>query len=65
MSERKYREGIRIQSVSQFESCESQLFIWNGRIRRRQALENEQYKTLAWIIYNGRLCTAERIENDS
>ena len=65
MSKRKYRAGIMIQSVAEFESCESQWFIWNGRTRHRSVLEHEQYKTLALFIYCGRLYTAERIENDS
>ena len=54
-----------IHSVAEFESCESQWFIWNGRTRHRSVLEHEQYKTLALFIYGGRLYTAERTENDS
>lgn len=65
MGKRKYREGIRIQSLSQFESCESQWFMWNGATRHRSVLENQRYKTLVSVIYGGGLYTAERIENDS
>ena len=62
MSKPKYKQGKRINSISEFDQCENRWYRWNGRTRHRAALESLQYHTLDMTIKAGRLYTAEPIE---
>lgn len=58
----KYKEGERIKTMSEFDQCESLWYKWNGRTKHRSVLMSLQYRTLLESIINGRLYTAERIQ---
>lgn len=62
MSKSKYKQGRQIQSISDFDACESQWYKWNGRTTHRSVLISLQYRTLLNTIINGRLYVAERSE---
>jgi len=63
MSKARYKKGKQIQSISEFDSCESLWYKWNGRTKHRSVLMSLQYRTLLNTIISGRLYTAELIEN--
>lgn len=58
----KYTQGKRITSISEFDSCESLWYKWNGKTTHRSVLMSLQYRTLLNSIKNGRIYTAERKE---
>ena len=60
MSKPKYKTGERIESVSQFDQCESHWYKWNGKTTHRSVLMSLQYRTLLQTIIAGRLYTAEK-----
>lgn len=64
MSKSKYKVGKRIVSISDFDSCESLWYKWNGKTTHRSVLISLQYRTLLNTIVNGRLYRAERMDDD-
>jgi len=62
MSKAKYRQGKRICSVAEFETCESRWYKFNGKTIHRSFLTSLQYQTLSDAIKSGRLYTAEFID---
>ena len=62
MSKAKYKQGKRICSISEFDTCESLWYKWNGITRHRAVLISLQYRTLLNTIMSGRLYTSELIE---
>ena len=64
MSKPKYKQGRQIHSISEFDSCESLWYKWNGRTRHRSVLISLQYRTLLNTIIGGRLYVAEPIGNE-
>jgi len=62
MSKAKYTQGKQINTISEFDQCESLWYKWNGRTTHRSVLMSLQYRTLLNAITNGRLYTAERKE---
>lgn len=62
MSKAKYKQGRRITSISDFDSCESKWYKWNGKTTHRSVLISLQYRTLLNTIVAGRLSTAELME---
>lgn len=62
MSKAKYKQGRRITSISDFDSCENKWYKWNGKTTHRSVLISLQYRTLLNTIVAGRLSTAELIE---
>ena len=62
MSKPRYKQGKRICSISEFETCENLWYKWNGKTRHRSALMSLQYRTLLNTIMGGRLYTAELID---
>ena len=63
MSKTRYKQGKQICSISEFDTCESLWYKWNGRTRHRSVLISLQYRTLLNTIMSGRLYTAELIDN--
>ena len=61
MSKRKYKQGKQINTISEFDQCESLFYIWNGATRHRSVLISLQYRTLLQAIIQGRLFVADRI----
>jgi hypothetical protein len=62
MSKAKYTQGKQINTISEFDQCESLWYKWNGKTTHRSVLMSLQYRTLLNAITNGRLYTAERKE---
>jgi len=62
MSKAKYTQGKQINTISEFDQCESLWYKWNGKTTHRSVLMSLQYRTLLNAIINGRLYTAERKE---
>ena len=62
MSKARYKQGKQICSISEFDTCESLWYKWNGKTRHRAVLISLQYRTLLNTIRNGRLYTAELVE---
>ena len=62
MSKARYKQGKRIYSISEFDTCESLWYKWNGRTTHRSVLISLQYRTLLNTIIGGRLYTAELID---
>ena len=62
MSKARYKQGRKINSISEFDSCKSLWYKWNGRTRHRSVLISLQYRTLLNTIISGRLYTAELID---
>lgn len=62
MSKARYKQGRKINSISEFASCKSPMYKWNGRTRHRSVLMSLQYRTLLDTIISGRLYTAELID---
>jgi hypothetical protein len=62
MSKTRYKQGKQICSISEFDTCESLWYKWNGRTKHRSVLISLQYRTLLNTIIGGRLYTAELID---
>lgn len=60
MSKSMYAQGRRIESISDFDQCESLWYKWNGRTTHRSVLISLQYRTLLNSIIAGRIYVAER-----
>ena len=64
MSKSKYKKGRIIESISDFDQCESLWYKWNGKTAHRSVLMSLQYRTLMNSIIRGRIFVAERKENE-
>ncbi len=62
MSKAKYKEGMRIISITDFELCENNFYKWHGRTVHKAFLESLQYRVLRMAIMQGSLYRAERKE---
>ena len=62
MSKSKYKQGKLINTISEFDQCESLWYKWNGKTTHRSVLMSLQYRTLLNAIIAGRIYTAEREE---
>ena len=62
MSKPKYKQGKQIHSISEFDTCKSHWYKWNGKTTHREVLISLQYRTLLNTINSGRLYTAELID---
>lgn len=60
MSKSMYAQGRRIETISDFDRCESLWYKWNGRTTHRSVLISLQYRTLLNSIMAGRIYVAER-----
>ena len=60
MSKSMYTQGRRIETISDFDQCESLWYKWNGRTTHRSVLISLQYRTLLNSIKAGRIYVAER-----
>jgi hypothetical protein len=60
MSKSMYAQGRRIETISDFDQCESLWYKWNGRTTHRSVLISLQYRTLLKSIMAGRIYVAER-----
>lgn len=60
MSKSMYLQGRRIETISDFDQCESLWYKWNGRTTHRSVLISLQYRTLLKFIMAGRIYIAER-----
>lgn len=64
MSKSKYKYGKRIESISDFDSCPSLFYKWNGKTTHRSVLISLQYRTLLNAIIDGRVYVAEKEEDN-
>ena len=62
MSKPMYKQGKRIETISDFDQCESLWYKWNGKTTHRSVLTSLQYRTLLNAIIGGRVYVAERRE---
>lgn len=60
MTKPMYKQGRRIQSISEFDQCESLWYKWRGKTTHRSVLISLQYRTLLNAIMQGSVFTAER-----
>jgi len=60
MSKSMYTQGKRIETISDFDQCESLWYKWNGKTVHRAVLISLQYRTLLNSIVAGRIYVAER-----
>ena len=60
MSKSMYKQGKRIESISEFDQCESRWYKWNGKTVHRSVLMSLQYRTLLGAIIRGFIYIAER-----
>ena len=60
MSKSMYKKGRRIESVADFDKCESLWYKWNEKTVHRSVLISLQYRTLMNSIISGRIFVAER-----
>lgn len=60
MSKSMYTQGRRIESISDFDQCESLWYKWNGKTTHRSVLISLQYRTLLNNIIARRIYVAER-----
>ena len=60
MSKSMYAQGRWIETISDFDQCESLWYKWNGRTTHRSVLISLQYRTLLNSIRAGRIYVAER-----
>lgn len=60
MSKSMYVQGRRIETISDFDQCESLWYKWNGKTTHRSVLISLQYRTLLNSIIAGRIYVAER-----
>lgn len=58
MSKSMYAQGRQIETISDFDQCESLWYKWNGRTTHRSVLMSLQYRTLLNSITKGRLYVA-------
>ena len=65
MSKPMYKKGRRIESVSDFDQCESLWYKWNEKTVHRSILISLQYRTLLNAIIGGRVFVAERITDET
>ena len=65
MSKSMYKKGRRIESVSDFDQCESLWYKWNEKTVHRSVLISLQYRTLLNAIIRGRVFVAERITDET
>lgn len=65
MAESKYRQGRRIETISDFDNCESLWYKWNGKTTHRSVLISLQYRTLLNAIISGKVYVAERKEGEA
>ena len=65
MRKPKYTQGRRIVTISDFDTCESLWYKWNGKTTHRAVLISLQYRTLMDAIIAGRVYVAERRENET
>ena len=64
MSRSRYKNGRQIESISDFDQCESLWYKWNGKTAHRSVLMSLQYRTLMNSIIRGRIFVAERIDDE-
>lgn len=64
MSKARYKKGRRICSISEFATCKSIWYKWNGKTIHRSFLTSLQYYKLWYDIISGRLYTAELIDKE-
>lgn len=64
MSKSMYRQAKRIESISEFDQCESLWYKWNGKTTHRSVLISLQYRTLLNAIINGCIYVAERRQDE-
>jgi len=60
MSKSMYTQGKRIETISEFDQCESLWYKWNDKTTHRSVLISLQYRTLLNAIVAGRIYVAER-----
>lgn len=60
MSKSMFTQGKRIETVSDFDQCESLWYKWKGRTTHRSVLISLQYRTLLNSIMAGQIYVAER-----
>lgn len=60
MSKSMYTQGRRIETISDFDQCESLWYKWNGKTTHRSVLISLQYRTLLNSIIAGQIYVAER-----
>lgn len=63
MNKTQYKQGKQICSISEFDTCESLWYKWNGKTIHRSFLISLQYRTLLNTIISGRLYTADLINS--
>ena len=63
MSKSMYTQGRQIETISDFDQCESLWYKWNGRTTHRSVLMSLQYRTLLKSIIEGQIYVAERRGN--
>lgn len=59
MSKSKYKRGRRINSISEFDACESLFYKYGSQTIHRSVLMSMQYRTLLHLISCGAIWTAE------
>lgn len=59
-----YEPSIQIRSISDFDLCGSEWYIWNGKTTHRAVLISLQYRVLENAINSGRIWMAKRKGND-
>lgn len=64
MSKPMYKQGKRIETISEFDQCESLWYKWNGKTTHRYVLISLQYRTLLEAIVSGRVYVAERKKDE-
>ena len=60
MSKSMYTQGKRIETISDFDQCESLWYKWNDIIVNRSVLMSLKYRTLLNAIIAGKIYIAER-----
>lgn len=65
MSKSMYKQGKRIESISEFDQCESLWYKWNGKTTHRSVLMSLQYRTLLETIKRGHIYVAERWQDEA
>lgn len=64
MGKSMYAQGRRIETISDFDQCESLWYKWNGKTTHRSVLISLQYRTLLNSIMAGQIYVAERRTNE-
>ena len=60
MSKSMYKRGRQIESIADFDTCESEWYKWRDKTVHRSVLISLQYRTLLLNIANGVIFTADR-----